>query len=164
MSTRFEGAHANDVRFTVAQGGEEIGVDVLPPGIVALCFNYDEVFYVQGTQSEVGEMLDRARDVLNTATAPSYPEHEKLATVATEVQAVLEFIHEGLDDDRDISDETVYSHWGIDYEKIVEERKQMVAAHQDDEAIAVSNDIDTLVEQSKAARYAKENHEQRPTE
>lgn len=129
MTARFEGAHAHDVRFTVLQAGEEIGVDVLPPGIVALCFNYDEVFYVQGTVSEVGEMLDRARGVLNTATAPSYPEHEKLATVATEVQAVLEFIHEGLDDDRDIDDETVYSHWGIDYEKIIEERKQMLAAY-----------------------------------
>lgn len=129
MTTRFEGAHANDVRFTVLQGGEEIGVDEIPKGIVALCFGYDEVFYVQGTVSEVGEMLDRARDVLNTATAPSWPEHEKLATVATEVQAVLEFIHEGLDDDRDIDDATVYSHWGIDYEKIIEERKQMLATY-----------------------------------
>jgi hypothetical protein len=133
MSTRYEGAHANDVRFTVLQAGDAIGVDVLPSGIVALCFNYDEVFYVQGTISEVGEMLDRGREVLNTATAPSWPEHEKLATVATEVQAVLEFIHEGLDDDRDISDETVYSHWGIDYEKIIQERKQMLGTYQDKE-------------------------------
>lgn len=65
---------------------------------------------------------------------PSYPEHEKLATVATEVQAVLEFISEGLDRDREpIPDELVYAHWGVDYEKIIEERKQMLATYQTEE-------------------------------
>ncbi len=63
--------------------------------------------------------------------APSYPEHEKLAKVQTEVHAVLEFIHEGLDDTRDISDDLVYSHWGIDYDKIKQEREQMLQAQRE---------------------------------
>lgn len=128
MSTRFEGAGARDVRFSVLQAGDRVGVDVIPDGQIALCFNYDEVFYLQGTPREVIMALEAARDMV-AASEPHYPEHEKLAEVATEVQAVLEFIHEGLDDDRDIDDSTVYSHWGIDYDKIIEERKQMLATY-----------------------------------
>lgn len=75
------------------------------------------------------ELIDKI--VADTAPAPTYPEHEKLAVVATEVQAVLEFISEGLDRDREpIPDELVYAHWGVDYEKIIEERKQMLATYQ----------------------------------
>lgn len=61
----------------------------------------------------------------------TYPEHEKLDKVQTEVAAALEFINEGLDRDREpIPDELVYAHWGVDYEKIIEERKRMLAAYQ----------------------------------
>lgn len=61
MTTRYEGAGAKDVRITILREGEEIGVDVVPEGEVALCFNYDEVFYIQGTLPDVFYVLDRAR-------------------------------------------------------------------------------------------------------
>lgn len=65
---------------------------------------------------------------------PNYPEHEKLAFVSTEVRAVLEFIHEALDRDREpIPDELVYSHWGVDYDKIKQEREQMLQAAREEE-------------------------------
>lgn len=61
MSTRFEGAGAMDVKVTIAKAGEEIGEDVVPEGQVALVFNYDEVFYIQGTVADLWSLLDRAR-------------------------------------------------------------------------------------------------------
>lgn len=61
MTTRYEGAAAKDVKITILRAGEEIGVDVVPEGQVALCFNYDEVFYIQGTMPDVFYVLDRAR-------------------------------------------------------------------------------------------------------
>jgi hypothetical protein len=36
-------------------------VDVVPKGQLALCFNYDEVFYVVGTVEEIRRMLTNAR-------------------------------------------------------------------------------------------------------
>lgn len=64
MTTRYEGAGATDTSVTVLGAGEEIGVDVVPEGQIALCFNYDEVFYIQGTPEEVGRALGRARMAL----------------------------------------------------------------------------------------------------
>lgn len=61
MSTRYEGAGARDVKITILRAGEEIGEDVVPEGQLALCFNYDEVFYIQGTIEDVFYVLDRAR-------------------------------------------------------------------------------------------------------
>jgi len=57
MTTRYEGAAAKDVKFTILGAGEEIGVDVVPEGQIALCFNYDEVFYIQGTPEELVRLL-----------------------------------------------------------------------------------------------------------
>ena len=53
MSTRYEGAGAKDTRITVHAAGEEIGDEVVPEGQIALAFNYDEVFYLQGTPGEI---------------------------------------------------------------------------------------------------------------
>ena len=64
MATRYEGAGAKDVRITILQAGEELGQDVVPEGQIALCFNYDEVFYLQGTMEDVFWVLDRARHKL----------------------------------------------------------------------------------------------------
>lgn len=61
MTTRFEGAGAKDVKVSVLKAGEEVGVDVVPEGQVALAFSYDEVFYIQGTIADVFYVLDRAR-------------------------------------------------------------------------------------------------------
>ena len=61
MSTRYEGAGAADVQVTIVKAGEEIGDDVVPEGQVALVFNYDEVFYIQGTVADLWFLLDRAR-------------------------------------------------------------------------------------------------------
>jgi hypothetical protein len=61
MTTRYEGAGAKDTRITVLKGGEEIGDEVVPEGQIALAFNYDEVFYIQGTIADVFYVLDRAR-------------------------------------------------------------------------------------------------------
>jgi hypothetical protein len=61
MTTRYEGAAAKDVTVTILRAGEEIGADVVPDGQLALCFNYDEVFYIQGTMEDVFYVLDRAR-------------------------------------------------------------------------------------------------------
>ena len=58
-----------NVRLTVLKGGEEIGDEVVPDGQIALCINYDEVFYIQGTASEVRELLQDARDMIREATA-----------------------------------------------------------------------------------------------
>lgn len=60
MTTRYEGADAKDTRITIIPAGGEIGVDVVPEGQVALCFNYDEVFYLQGTPREVRRVLTDA--------------------------------------------------------------------------------------------------------
>lgn len=81
-------------------------------------YEYTQTYYRVDTDGSWGTLYE-------VPPEPTYPEHEKLATVATEVQAVLEFINEGLDRDREpIPDELVYAHWGVDYEKIIEERKQ----------------------------------------
>lgn len=61
MSARYEGAGAADVQVTILKAGEEIGQDVVPEGQVALVFNYDEVFYVQGTMADLWSLLERAR-------------------------------------------------------------------------------------------------------
>jgi hypothetical protein len=60
MSTRYEGAGAKDTRITIHKAGEEIGDDVVPEGQIALAFNYDEVFYIQGTPVEVRILITRA--------------------------------------------------------------------------------------------------------
>ena len=57
MTTRYEGAGARDTRLTIHAGGEEIGYDEVPEGHIALAFNYDEVFYIQGTPDEVHQLL-----------------------------------------------------------------------------------------------------------
>lgn len=57
MSTRFEGAGAKSTRITIHKAGEEIGEDVVPEGQIALAFNYDEVFYLQGKPWEVRQLL-----------------------------------------------------------------------------------------------------------
>jgi hypothetical protein len=72
MSTRFEGAGARDVQITIIEAGEEIGDDVVPDGQIALAFNYDEVFYLQGTSWDVGQALQRGLDKLKEA------DHERL--------------------------------------------------------------------------------------
>lgn len=61
MTTRYEGAGAKDTTITIHQAGEEIGADVVPEGEIALAFNYDEVFYLQGTPDEVRRVLSTAR-------------------------------------------------------------------------------------------------------
>lgn len=61
MSTRYEGAGANDTWITIHAAGEEIGDDVVPEGQVALAFNYDEVFYIQGAVPDLLDLLDQAR-------------------------------------------------------------------------------------------------------
>lgn len=66
MTTRYEGAGAKDVRITVLKAGEEIGVDVVPEGQIALCFNYDEVFYLQGTPAEVMTLITKADRALES--------------------------------------------------------------------------------------------------
>lgn len=60
VTTRFEGAGARDVKVTVVKAGEEIGEDVVPEGQIALVFNYDEVFYIQGTLPDLFFVLGRA--------------------------------------------------------------------------------------------------------
>jgi hypothetical protein len=57
----------------------------------------------------------------------SYPEHARLEKVSTEINAVLEFVQEALDGS--VPDEEVYRHWGIDYAKIIEERRQMLEGY-----------------------------------
>lgn len=57
MTTRYEGAGAKDTRITIHRAGEEIGEDVVPEGQIALAFNYDEVFYLQGKPHEVRQLL-----------------------------------------------------------------------------------------------------------
>ena len=64
MSTRYEGAGARDTRVTILRAGEQIGVDTVPKGQIALCFNYDEVFYLQGTPLEIRRLLTNARMLL----------------------------------------------------------------------------------------------------
>ena len=57
MSVRYEGAGAKDTRITIHAAGEEIGDDVIPEGHIALAFNYDEVFYLQGTADDLQTLL-----------------------------------------------------------------------------------------------------------
>jgi hypothetical protein len=66
MSTRYEGAGAKDTRITIHKAGEEIGDDVVDEGQIALAFNYDEVFYLQGTPREVMELLTKAERALES--------------------------------------------------------------------------------------------------
>ena len=68
MTVRYEGAGANDTFITVAQAGEEIGADVVPEGQIALCFNYDEVFYIQGKPADLLDLLDQARFEVQKST------------------------------------------------------------------------------------------------
>ena len=75
MSARYEGAGAKDVKITILKAGEEIGQDVVPEGEIALCFNYDEVFYIQGTLPDLFFVLDRARWELNRIEKEG-PDHE----------------------------------------------------------------------------------------
>jgi hypothetical protein len=68
MTTRFEGAGATSTSITIHQAGEEIGEDVVPEGQIALAFNYDEVFYLQGTPAEIGTLLTGAQAALEKAS------------------------------------------------------------------------------------------------
>jgi hypothetical protein len=74
MTVRYEGAGAANVRVTIADAGQEIGVDTVPAGRVALVFNYDEVFYVQGTLAELRDLHDRIYNLLY----PELPERGEL--------------------------------------------------------------------------------------
>lgn len=67
MTTRYEGAGAKDTRITVHTAGEEIGDDVVPEGQIALAFNYDEVFYLQGRAWDVGQLLQDGLDKIREA-------------------------------------------------------------------------------------------------
>ena len=73
MSTRYEGAGAKDTRITIHTAGEEIGDDVVPEGQIALAFNYDEVFYLQGKPHEVRELLDKGIAALWVAEQKEAP-------------------------------------------------------------------------------------------
>lgn len=57
MSVRYEGAGAANTTITIHKAGEEIGADEVPEGEIALAFNYDEVFYLQGKPWEVRKLL-----------------------------------------------------------------------------------------------------------
>lgn len=57
MSVRYEGAGAANTTITIHKAGEEIGADEVPEGEIALAFNYDEVFYLQGKPWEVRALL-----------------------------------------------------------------------------------------------------------
>lgn len=65
MSTRYEGAGAEDVRVTIFPAGEEVGMDVIPEGQLGLILNYDEVFYIQGTPDQLRKLLQEALDKIN---------------------------------------------------------------------------------------------------
>jgi hypothetical protein len=67
MTTRYEGAGAKDTAITIHEAGEEIGEEVVPEGQMALAFNYDEVFYIQGAPAEISEFLARAARAFNQA-------------------------------------------------------------------------------------------------
>lgn len=66
MSVRYEGADAQSVMFDLLPGGSDIGLDTVPEGEYALCFNYDEVFYVQGTKQDLENLLNRGLRLLAT--------------------------------------------------------------------------------------------------
>lgn len=68
MSTRYEGASAKSTTITVHKAGEEIGADVVPEGEIALAFNYDEVFYLQGGAWDIAELLQDGLDKIKEAT------------------------------------------------------------------------------------------------
>jgi hypothetical protein len=61
MSVRYEGAGVRNVSPIVLRAGDEIGDDVVPEGQLALCFSYDEVFYIVGPKDGLLQLLDRAR-------------------------------------------------------------------------------------------------------
>lgn len=84
MTTRFEGAGAKDTSITIHKAGEEIGADVVPEGKIALAFNYDEVFYVQGTPDEVGALLVDALARLEASV-----KSEPLINAVTELAAAF---------------------------------------------------------------------------
>lgn len=67
MSTRYEGAGAKDTTITIVAAGEEIGEDEVPEGQIALCFNYDEVFYLQGRSWEVRKLLFEGIQQINNS-------------------------------------------------------------------------------------------------
>lgn len=67
MTTRYEAAGTGEVRITVFQAGEEVGMDVIPEGQLGLIFNYDEVFYIQGPAGELRELMQEAIDKINEA-------------------------------------------------------------------------------------------------
>ena len=64
MTVRYEGAGAKGTTITIHTAGEEIGDDVVPEGEIALAFNYDEVFYLQGTAEDLHYVLDVAKNRL----------------------------------------------------------------------------------------------------
>lgn len=66
MTTRYEGAGAKDTRITIHMPETPLGDDVLPEGQIALAFNYDEVFYIQGTPGEVAELIGKAERLLES--------------------------------------------------------------------------------------------------
>ena len=68
MTARYEGAGAKTTTITIHKAGEEIGDDVVDEGQIALAFNYDEVFYVQGTPAEISTLLTRAQTALEEAS------------------------------------------------------------------------------------------------
>jgi len=77
MTTRYEGAAAKDVKFTILGAGEEIGVDVVPEGQIALCFNYDEVFYIQGTATELVNLLAQGQRTIGWQPWPDEDDEEE---------------------------------------------------------------------------------------
>ena len=66
MTVRYEGAGARDTRITVHMPETLIGDDIIPAGQMAVAFNYDEVFYIQGTPGEVVDLLARAEQAVES--------------------------------------------------------------------------------------------------
>lgn len=57
MSVRYEGSDAAYTTVDVLPAGAEIGEDVVREGHVAVVFEYDEVFYIEGTPERLRRIL-----------------------------------------------------------------------------------------------------------
>jgi hypothetical protein len=79
MSTRYEGAGAKDARITVHMPKTLLGEDIIPEGQIALAFNYDEVFYLQGTPAEVRALLIKAERSVESIIQKEKKHHERPA-------------------------------------------------------------------------------------
>jgi hypothetical protein len=57
MSVRFEGAQAKDLHVAFANRGEALGEDVVTD--MAVVLSYDEVFYIEGSVTELLDLAQR---------------------------------------------------------------------------------------------------------